>query len=79
MVLRLQPYEVKLHYSPGEGNHAADLLSRFSDYMEIGPTSSFNDKNVELVSAHGVNTRRRKYPKRLKGEYEVEHILARVK
>ena len=40
MVLRLQPYELKLHYTKGETHYAADLLSRADDYMEMKEDSA---------------------------------------
>ncbi len=73
MVLRLQPYELKLHYGPGAQNHAADLLSRSSTYMD-----SKHDDNNQIDRAHinSVSTRRRQR-RRTVGEYEVEHIVSR--
>ena len=38
LALKLPAYEVELYYAPGKDNHAADLLSRERDMMElIGP------------------------------------------
>jgi hypothetical protein len=51
MVLRLQPFEVKLHYSPGDNNHAADLLSRATEYMDIKPSD-----NKHIYDLHGLRS-----------------------
>jgi transposase InsO family protein len=69
LVLRLQPYDVALHYGPGSQNHAADLLSRADIYMDI--------KN-EPIHMNTTTTRKRSAKRRvLKHDYEVEHILSR--
>ena len=51
LLLRLQPYEVTLHYRPGKDNHAADLLSRSDSYMELSQT--------DKVEVNAVSTRKR--------------------
>jgi hypothetical protein len=69
LVLRLQPYDVTLHYGPGAQNHAADLLSRADVYMDI--------KN-EPIHMNTATLRKRSRKRRvLKNDYEVEHILSR--
>jgi hypothetical protein len=69
LVLRLQPYDVTLHYGPGAQNHAADLLSRADLYMDF--------KN-EPIHMNTVTMRKRARKRKvLKNDYEVEHILSR--
>ena len=67
LLLRLQPYEVTLHYRPGKDNHAADLLSRSDSYMEL----SQSDK----VEVNAVSTRKRNRSKASTQQYEVERIV----
>jgi transposase InsO family protein len=67
LLLRLQPYEVTLHYRPGKDNHAADLLSRSDSYMEL----SQSDK----VEVNAVSTRKRNRSKASTKHYEVERIV----
>jgi transposase InsO family protein len=69
LLLRLQPYEVKLHYRAGEQNYAADLLSRSDSYMEV-------DKK-KYVEMNAVSTRKRKSNKVSDKEWDVERIIAR--
>ena len=68
LVLRLQPYDISLHYGPGSQNHAADLLSRADNYMDI---------KTEPIHINAVSTRKRQKSKVLKDDYEVEHIVRR--
>ena len=67
LLLRLQPYEVKLHYRAGKDNHAADLLSRSQSYMEM----------KDDVNVHAITTRSRKRNTASKKQWNVERILAR--
>jgi hypothetical protein len=69
LLLRLQPYDVKLHYRPGEQNHAADLLSRSNSYMEL--------KDNDGVRVNAVSTRSRQKNKASREEWEVQHIVSR--
>jgi transposase InsO family protein len=69
LLLRLQPYDVKLHYRPGEQNHAADLLSRSATYMEL--------KDDKSVRVNQVSTRSRKKNKASHEEWEVQRIVSR--
>ena len=67
MVARLSPYELALYYKPGPQNHAADLLSRASQYMELGVSAVVTSKS-----------KRQQYHKSLsQQEYEVEKIVGR--
>jgi hypothetical protein len=68
LLLRLQPYDVKLHYRPGEQNHAADLLSRSSSYMELKGDS---------IKLHGISTRSRSRNVAPHQKWEVQRIIDR--
>jgi hypothetical protein len=70
LLLRMQPYEVKLHYRKGEDNHAADLLSRSKALMDSDPSTT-------SMSFNAVSTRARKRVQSNREEYEVEQVLSR--
>jgi len=85
MVLRLQPYEVKLHYSKGETHYAADLLSRSEDYMESIDKNTmvnamydheYND-DMQKVTYIFAGRKRRNMKHNEKQDYEVKHIVDR--
>jgi hypothetical protein len=69
LLLRMQPYEVKLHYRKGEENHAADLLSRTDSLMETQPSVT--------IPLNAVSTRSRRRIRPSVEEYEVERVLSR--
>ena len=68
LLLRLQPYEIKLHYRPGDQNHAADLLSRSDSYMET---------SKDTVELNAVSTRKRQKYKVSNTDWEVQRIVSR--
>jgi hypothetical protein len=67
LVLRLQPYDLTLHYGPGSQNHAADLLSREDTYMQMRKSEHLNT----------VSTQKRPRNTAGKIEYEIDRIVSR--
>ena len=55
MVARLSPYEITLYYKPGSENHAADLLSRESQYMHSSTSSDNSATHSPTTSTHSEN------------------------
>ena len=71
--LRLAPYNIKVMYSKGSENHAADLLSRQHDLMEIKGIA--NGTTADFAPLAATNLVRRK-PRTIIGRFEVERIVA---
>ena len=55
MVAKLSPYEITLYYKPGSENHAADLLSRESVYMQSANNTTTDNVEVNVYTRSSAN------------------------
>jgi hypothetical protein len=54
-LIRMQPYEIELFYKPGSQNHAADLLSREKEMMELKQYIKDNIANAPVINIDSID------------------------
>ena len=76
IAIRLSNYNIKMLYSPGSENHAADLLSRRYDLLEI--KNLHKGVKMEMIPVHPLassSTIRKKQKYKSIGEYKVARVI----